>query len=116
MIEQINEAYAWRAIYDDEQTCIQENAENSFAEVDQSRVKTVLLLPLTGESSHRIDIPKGAQAVFFRRRSIALNPNTNEQQTRPTTYCIGWKCGDEAVYLFVFNDGSTLLTSDLQAV
>ncbi len=116
MIEQVKDTYTWRAVYDDERTCIQENAENSFAEVDQSRVKAVLLLPLQGCSSHRVDIPDGATAVFFRRRSITLNPNTDEQQSRTTVHCIGWKRGSEAVYLFVMDDGSTLLTDDLQAV
>ncbi len=116
MIKQSEDVYTWRAVYHDEQTCITENAHNSFADVDQSRVKVVLLLPLAGGSSHRIDIPQDAQAVFFRRRSIALNPNTDEQQARPTVHCIGWKRDTETVYLFVMSDGSTLLTNDLQAV
>ncbi|SRR5216684_8602581 len=116
MIEQRKDTYTWRAVYDDERTCIIENAENSFAHVDQSRVKAVLLLPLQGCLSHRVDIPAGATAVFFRRRSIVLNPNADEQQARSTVHCIGWKREQEAVYLFVMDDDSTLLTDDLQAV
>lgn len=115
MIEQTKDAYTWRAVYDDKRTCINENAENSFAAVDQSRVKAVLLLPLQGGSSHRVDIPSGAQAVFFRRRSIILNPITGEGG-RKTVHCIGWKTAQNAQYLFVHDDGDTLLTSDLQAV
>jgi hypothetical protein len=77
----------------------------------------VLLLPLQGMgSSHRVDVPAGATPIFFRRRSVEINPLQGETGNRTTTHCIGWKRGDEAVYLFVFDDGSTLLTNDLQAV
>lgn len=110
--------YTWRVVYDDDCTAIYENAENSFADVDPLRVKTLLLLPLEGtecEPQH-IDIPHGAQAVFFRRRSIEINPLAEESSPRPTVHCIGWKRGDEAIYLFVFDNGSTLLTDNLQAV
>jgi hypothetical protein len=116
MIEQAKEAYTWHAVYDDEQTVIDENAENSFAEVDQARVKTLLLLPLQGCVSHCVGIPQGAQAVFFRRRSIELNLMNEQSHSRPTVHCIGWKQGDSGVYLFIFEDGSTLLTNNLQAV
>src|SRR6266567_1449215 len=112
MIEQAKDTYTWRAVYDDERTCITENVDNSFADVDQSHIMAVLLLPLQGCSSHRVDIPDGATSVFFRRRSIELNPNTDEQQARPTTHCIGWKRGEQAVYLFVFDDGNTLRSEE----
>lgn len=115
--EQIKDAYTWRAVYDDDQTAIYENAENSFADVDQTRVKTILLLPLVeGLQPHRMDIPSGAQAIFFRRRSIEINLVQEASTPRPTVHCIGWKRGDQAVYLFVFDDNSTLLTDNLQAV
>jgi hypothetical protein len=116
MINQVKDAYIWSAVYGD-YTDIFENIENSFADVDQTCVKTLFLLPLQGNRhQHRIDLPQGATPVFFRRRSIEINPLQGATGERPTVHCIGWKRGDEAVYLFAFEDGSTLLTTDLQAV
>ncbi len=116
MLTQTAEAYTWRAVYEDDKTHIYENAGNSFAEVDQSRVKAVLLLSLNGNASHRVDIPAGAQAVFFRRHSTVVRLADESETKLPVVHCIGWKQEDRAVYLFVSDDGSTLLTTDLQAV
>lgn len=113
--EQIKDAYVWCAIYADD-TLLAENAENCFADVDQSRATSLLLIRLDGGLSHRVDVPPGATPIFFRRRSIEINLVQEASVPRPTVHCIGWKRGDEACYLFVFDDGSTLLTSDLQAV
>ncbi len=115
MIERVLETYTWRVVYHDERGGIHENAANSFADVDQSRVKSLFLVPLRGGPPHRVSIPKGAQPLFFRRRRIELNPNTDEQ-THKTVHCIGWKRDDEAVYLFVLDDNSTLLSDNLQAI
>lgn len=111
------EAYTWCAVYeipDDEFVCVQETAENSFADVDLSRTRVLLLLTPDGRLAHRVDIPSGAMPLFFRRRQIVINPD--EQEKAPTIHCIGWKRGNEATYHFVFEDGSTLLTDDLQAI
>lgn len=113
-----HEAYTWGALYTDD-TCIAEydrEEGRGFAEVDQARVKTLLLLSLQDGASHSVNIPQGATPVFFRRRSIEIDPLQGESTQRPTIHCIGWKKGDEAIYLFVFDDGSTLLTDNLQAV
>lgn len=116
MIEQAQEAYAWCVIYDDEQyTTVDERGVQNFAEVDQSHVKSLALFSLQGEAAHRVLIPTGATPIFFRRRSVELSPD-GASSPRPTVHCIGWKHGDEAMYLFVFEDGSTLLSDDLQAV
>lgn len=114
MREQTAETYAWYVIYDDE-TGFHEFDVSSFAAVDPARVKTLMLLQGT-EVRHRVEIPASAQAVFFRRRSIEINPLSQDTSDHTTTHCIGWKRGDEATYLFVFDDGSTLLSNDLQAV
>lgn len=115
-IERALEAYTWRAVYD-EKNYHQETAENCFADVDQSRVIALLLLPLQeGGIAHMVSVPHGAQAIFFRRRRMAINPLSGDGHDYPTVHCIGWKSGESAVYLFVLADGSTLLTTDLQAV
>lgn len=116
--EQIRDVYTWGALYDDD-ACIGEYDRlegRSFVEVESARVKELLLLSLIGGSTHSVKIPQGATPVFFRRRSLEINLVQEESTPRPTVHCIGWKRGDEAIYLFVFNDGSTLLTTDLQAV
>lgn len=109
----------WSA-YTSTTTCMSEydhKEGRGFAETSTLKVKTIEIEPLIPGSlpTHRVDIPDGATPVFFRRRKIELDPNTNSEK-RSAIHCIGWKKGDSAVYLFVFNDGSTLLTSDLQAV
>lgn len=114
MVERTAETYAWYAIYDEE-TGFHEFDVSSFADVDQARVKTLLLLQGT-QVCHHVDIPQGATPVFFRRRSIEVNLVSEQTGNHTTVHCIGWKRGDEAVYLFAFDDGSTYLTTDLQAV
>lgn len=86
-----------------------------FLEVDSTQVKILELDTPDAFGKHRVAIPDGAEPVFFRRRRIEMSSTTNEQ-TNSTVHCIGWKQGDSACYLFVCDDGSTLLTNDLQAV
>ncbi len=105
------DVYTWRAVYIDG-TSIDENEENSFTnDVNKENVASLFLLPL-----HRVDVPNGCHPIFFRRRSVEINPMNGEENGRPTVHCIGWKRGDEGTYLFVFDDGSAFLTNDLQAV
>lgn len=122
MIEQAQDTYTWHALYDNDEAISEYDRPEGrgFAEVESTRVKTLLLTPLQG-ALHRIDIPVGAQPIFFRRRSIELAPLQGDVQSRSTVHCIGWKNAgllsvQQEVYLFVFDDGSTLLTNDLQAV
>lgn len=114
------EAYTWGAIYDDDTLINEYDREEGlgFAEVNQSRVKALFLYPTCGEGLpyNGVKIPQGATPIFFRRRRIVINLAQETSASRPTVHCIGWKKADEAVYLFVFDDGSTLLTNDLQAV
>lgn len=112
------DAYTWGVLYTDD-TCMAEydrEEGRGFAEVDHARVKELLLLSVQGEISHVMRVPQDATPVFFRRRSIAINLMQEESSQRPTVHCIGWKRGNETVYLFISDDGSTLLTNDLQAV
>ena len=111
--------YTWSALCaNGDVLCEYDRPEGrGFAEVASLPLAGILLLPLQGVvPSYRVDIPRGAQPVFFRRRSITLSPLAGEREPHPTVHCIGWKRGNEATYLFVLDDGSTLLTSDLQAV
>lgn len=109
------DAHTWCATYHNGALVPEYNDDRpdgrGFAEVDASQVKVLSL-----SSAHHVMIPDGAEPVFFRRRVIAVNPNTDEQQTSTVAHCIGWKKSDDACYLFVFDNGSTILTTDLNAV
>lgn len=119
------EAYTWHVtLRDDSEVPEFDDVRTDgrgFGEVDKAQVSHVHLRLPDGTHSHVVAIPDGAEPVFFRRRKIELDPNTDEQKLT-TIHCIGWKRGGSdiyplnAVYLFVFGDGSVLLTSDFQAV
>jgi hypothetical protein len=120
MINVTNDAYMWSA-YTSTTTCMSEydhKEGRGFAETNTLKIKTIEIEPLVPGSlpTHRVDIPEGAVPVFFRRRKIELDPSAKNGEKRTTIHCIGWKHEEKAVYLFVFDNGSTLLTSDLQAV
>jgi hypothetical protein len=105
------EAYTWAVHYTDGSSIREYDHPDGhgFAVVDSARVTF-----LTIESdlhSHAVGIPDGASPIFFRRRKILL-----QDGQRTTIHCIGWKRGDEAIYLFISDSGDTLLTDNLQAV
>lgn len=116
----MQDAYSWVVQYNDGEILFEDDAENGFASVDKEKVHTLVLLPaIKGVVSHCVTTPAGAEPVFFRRRSriIAISAEGIEDERQgQTVHCIGWRKDDEASYLFIFPDGSTLLTNDLQAV
>lgn len=87
-----------------------------WIEIGAKPVGEVHLTTHTASQSHQIEVPIGAQPVFFRRRSIAINPTSGQEESRSTVHCIGWKSNEDAEYLFVYNNGETLLTNESQAV
>jgi hypothetical protein len=114
------DVYEWRVTYHDGRQVPEFDEERpdgrGFLEIDSSQVKRLRLLLSSGIPAHVVTIPDGATPVFFRRRTISINPNNDTTAKRPVKHCIGWKKDEQAVYLFVFSDGSTLLTTDKQAV
>ena len=116
----IKEVYTWGVIYTDGASLGEYDRVEGlgFAAVDSVRVKRVVLLNSSSPylQSHSVDIPTGATPIFFRRRSIELHLLDEQVQNRSTVHCIGWKRDAQAVYLFVYDDGSTLMTDNLQAV
>ncbi len=109
------DAYTWRVTYHDSSTLDEYDETRpdgrGFAEIDSAQVRMVELSDIL-----KIAVPDGAEPVFFRRRRVVLNPEDDTVVNRSVVHCIGWKKDDDACYLFVFADGSTLLSSDLQAV
>ena len=113
--KQSKEAFTWYVAYDD-RTTLSEDDASCFADVDQAHITELMLLRPEGWAPHRVEVPHGATAVFFRRRQIVINATGEQESSRPTIHCIGWQRGDDSVYLFVMSDGTSLLTSNLQAV
>lgn len=112
----VQDIYSWHATYSDGTHLDEEHAAGGFASVDQERCTALTLLYMGLVPVHTVHIPAGAKPVFFRRRRVAVNVLSETSKPQPTTHCIGWKHSEEdAVYLFVFADGTTLLTNDLQA-
>lgn len=112
----VRDIYTWRATYSENDSLDEKHAVGGFASVHLSRCTSLMLLDQAGNAIHVVDIPENATPVFFRRRRIAINVTDESSTPQGTTHCIGWKRSEEdAVYLFVFEDGSTLLSSDLQA-
>lgn len=117
------DAYMWCITYRDGTDAKEFDGPDTigrgFAEVDHAQVKGLHLLPLRAGSmrSHVVAIPEDGTPLFFRRRTLSLDPMSDEDaKTQGTVHCIGWKRVDQAVYLFIWEDGSSLLTEDLQAV
>lgn len=109
------DTYTWQAIYDDDSHLDEQDATQGFASVDQERIKSLAFLTSDGLTTHSVQIPSGAQGVFFRRRRVMVNVESDSAMNDATTHCIGWKQGNQAIYLFIRGDGSSLLTTDLQA-
>jgi hypothetical protein len=106
--------YTWNVTYEDGTRIDEYDADRpdgrGWAEVDQARVRRVEIEAYNDLiTSHVVHIPQNATPVFFRRRFIELGP---DGESRRTVHCIGFNF----CYLFIFEDGSTLLSTDLQAV
>ena len=117
-----NDVYTWCVIHRDGTTTNEFDDVRpdgrGFAEVDTTTATVLLLFPRDQcRQAHVVQIPTGAVPVFFRRRTVTINLNNDGEATpEQTKHCIGWKRGEEAVYLFVFDDDSTVLSTDLQAI
>lgn len=112
--------YTWLVEYADGTLLAEYDDERpdgrGWLEVEQERVTTVFLLnpdPAVAVT-HLVLVPQDAAPVFLRRRLIQFSPEG--EIARATVHCIGWHAGEAGVYLFVFADGSSLVSSDIQAI
>lgn len=110
----IQDIYTWRAYYGS--TYLDEShAVSGFASVGPG-CTSLVLLNQSNEAKYVVAIPDGASPVFFRRRTIAVNLVEESSTPQGTIHCVGWKRSEhDATYLFVHEDGSTLLSDNLQA-
>lgn len=111
----MNDTYTWKVIYEDKTETSEFDSERpdgrGFAEREAKKVIMLLLFKENVEM-HNVLIPEHAEPVFFRRRSIVFEDETNS--VNKTIHCIGWRNAIDEVYLFVDDFGATLLTNDFQ--
>ncbi len=118
--------YTWRVEYTDGTQLSEIAADGTilpFGAVAMGRVRALSVVPYegwVGSLWFLVWLMPGQRPIFFRRRSIELDPNTGEQTVLPATTCIGWqetrRGRNVASYLFILPDGETILTSDPTAV
>ncbi len=112
------EAFSWSVVLADGPMVSEEEA-GSFAAVAHRPVRTIILDPHAGSPPVFVRVPEGARPIFFRRRKIVLDP-AGEETDRRTITCAGYQTTEggrnRAVYLFVFEDGTLLLTDRHDAV
>lgn len=118
-IKPAQDIYTWSVEYHDGVIVPEFDDERpdgrGWAEINSLQVRYIRLHQADGWPAHNVTIPDDAAPVFTRRRKLEMDMSTNEQKLS-TMHCIGWKSGESACYLFVCEDGSTLLTSNFQAV
>lgn len=133
------DAFTWKAGFANGRVFSELNADepqsvgHSFAEAQAEaeaegtviRTLELVSLVLDGWSMGRVEIPAGATPVCFRRRQriYQVEEGREPQETgRTTIQCLGWQTKgppDETqvgIYLFVFEDGSVFLSTNMQAV
>ena len=120
MVKQAKDEYAWIVLYQDGTRTHEFDRPDGlgWAEIEEKPVKAIWLVKPGPhvDYGHHVSIPNGATPIFFRRRSVTFHPGNESSQQEIIAHCIGWKRGEETIYLFIKNNGSTLLTDDLQAV
>lgn len=114
MINKIKDAYTWQ-VYLSDNTIVPE-ADNLFAGIDQTKIRQIDLLPTGQGHVHSVQIPQDATPEFFRQRRTAISLMDGQEMPLPTVHCIGWKRGEHLVHLFIYDDGSVLLTDSPQAI
>ena len=107
--------YTWRVIYQDGTSTPEYDDERpdgrDFAEVSSKTIRAIVIA-----DHYSVIVPEVATAFFTRRRTAEANLAQGTQQNYIKAHIAGWKSGESSVYLFIFEDGSTLLSTDLQAV
>ncbi len=116
------DSWFWLARYKDGTILceIDSRGHHAFAEVDQSKLDEFRLIPTRDDLQvHILQITPTMRPIFFRRRTITVDPNTGEEKGRECVHCLGWQTTvgrgkskrNISTYSFIFDDG-TVLTSD----
>ena len=106
----MSDVYTWIAHYGDGDH-LAETADRPWAEVDQDRLSVIELRPLVaGFAPLALQVPAGAQGFFTRRRSLEIDLGAGVEVGRQTITIIGYVADGRAMYLYIYPDGSQLLT------
>lgn len=123
--------WLWRAYYKDGTFLDELDADGTlhgFKDVDLEKCVALQWIPTVEglPAPHvRINLDKGERGLLFRRRGRIFDPNIGRDiGAMPVYHCIGWEVPNEdpslapvhASYLFLFEDGSIMMTADKQAV
>ncbi len=116
----MSDVFTWIACYDDGSSLMEiesDGTEHGFAEVDLDRLSAFVLNPMReGLPSPvvKIDRAGGQRPIFFRRRSIALDPETHGEANRSTITVLGWQKTVEGKnvksFAALYEDGSVLIS------
>lgn len=114
------DVWRWEAHYQDGSVLAQideAGREHGWAEVDQSRLEAVALLPLHPTlPAHVLKLQPGQRAVCFRRKGMLSDPDTGLQIQTPAVTVLGWETEGAALYTFYHWDGSTVISTNRQEV
>lgn len=62
-------------------------------------------------------VPENTRAVFFRRHAKEIDPYGNKViRQLPTIYCMGYESDTSTSYLFITDDGSVVMSSNINGV
>lgn len=119
---QCTDAWSWVVRYRDGSMlyeCLGPRAPHAaWANVTVPLVESMLLIPRRAGLPQVVSqVPQDATPVLFRRRYVELNISSGEQVgPRQNIHCLGYERADSASYVFAFEDGSLLHTSNRNAV
>jgi hypothetical protein len=118
-----NETFLWKAHYTDGTTLDElddDGVGRPFAAIDLLRLAALELLPQQEHVRRHILRIDDGRPIFFRRRRIELDPVEGIEVGRSTVTCLGYQTTirgrNMQLFLFLFGDGSTLLTDNREAV
>jgi len=116
------DAWSWLVLYVDGTElfeCAGTQAPHAaWANVNVPLVRSLVLLPrIAGLEQVVLDRPSAdMEPVFFRRRYKELNLAAGTETNQQTIHCVGFERDGEGSYVFVFEDGSVLLSPLRNAV
>lgn len=118
------DAWTWLVVYRDGSMlheCDGQNPHAAYADIDIEQVDKMALIPLRdGLPQLVVQIAPGMRPIFFRRRLIELQIADGDTVGSQTIHCLGYSTNGNGPrtehFTFVFDDGSTLLSNDRNAV
>lgn len=116
------EDYIWRAHLDDHvlDELDDQGVARPFAAIDLSRLKALEIFSQSDPArTYIVPIDGTMRPIFFRRRRIETTMDGTDVG-RSTVTCVGWQKTERGrniqSFLFLFADGSSVMTDDRNAV